>query len=84
MALFFDQEWFDAQLRARAATKEDVARLLKLTIDQIQEMWKDQRELMVVTFSEGSSTTAIDQRMRRQYWVKEGGGWHIFYERLLG
>ena len=46
--------------------------------------WNDRRELMVVTFSEGSSPTAIDPRMRRQYWVKEGGDWHIFYERLLG
>ena len=46
--------------------------------------WNDRRELMVVTFSEGSSPTAIDQRMRRQYWVKEGGDWHIFYERLIG
>lgn len=46
--------------------------------------WKDQRELMVVTFSEASSPTASDQRTRRQYWVKEGRDWHIFYERLLG
>jgi hypothetical protein len=46
--------------------------------------WNDQRELMVVTFAESSSPKANDQRQRRQYWVKEGADWHIFYERLLG
>lgn len=45
MALFFDQAWFDAQLKARGATQDDVARLLKLTRDEVNEMWKDQREL---------------------------------------
>jgi transcriptional regulator with XRE-family HTH domain len=45
MALFFDQAWFDAQLKARGATQDDVARLLKLTADEVREMWKDQREL---------------------------------------
>lgn len=45
MALFFDQAWFDAQLKARGATHEDIARLLKLTAGEVWEMWKDQREL---------------------------------------
>jgi transcriptional regulator with XRE-family HTH domain len=45
MALFFDQAWFDAQLKARGATREDVARLLKLSDQEIAELWKDQREL---------------------------------------
>jgi transcriptional regulator with XRE-family HTH domain len=45
MALFFDQAWFDAKLKERGATREDVARLLKLSGEQIAEMWKDQREL---------------------------------------
>ncbi|MDZ4741100.1 MAG: helix-turn-helix transcriptional regulator [Alphaproteobacteria bacterium] len=45
VALFFDQDWFDAKLRERGATREDIARLLQLTADQISEMWKDQREL---------------------------------------
>jgi hypothetical protein len=45
MALFFDQAWFDAQLKAAGATRDDVARLLKLTHDQVTELWKDQREL---------------------------------------
>ena len=45
MALFFDQAWFDAKLKERGATRDDVARLLKLTAEQVAEMWKDQREL---------------------------------------
>ncbi len=45
VALFFDQDWFDAKLRERGATREDIARLLQLSADQVSEMWKDQREL---------------------------------------
>jgi transcriptional regulator with XRE-family HTH domain len=45
MALFFDQAWFDARLRELGATREDVARVLKLSSDQVAELWKDQREL---------------------------------------
>lgn len=45
MALFFDQQWFDERLGAIGATADDVARLLKLSGEQVREMWKDQREL---------------------------------------
>lgn len=45
MALFFDQAWFDARLAARGATRDDVAQLLKLSAEQVAELWKDQREL---------------------------------------
>ena len=45
MALFFDQAWFDAQLKAAGASREDVAKLLQLTSQQVAELWKDQREL---------------------------------------
>jgi len=45
MALFFDQAWFDAQLKAAGATRDDVAKLLKLSQEQVTELWKDQREL---------------------------------------
>ena len=45
MALFFDQAWFDARLKELGATRDDVARLLKLSSDQVAELWKDQREL---------------------------------------
>ena len=46
--------------------------------------WKDQRELMIVTFAEKAETSTDPSRTRRQYWMKEDGGWRIFYERLLG
>jgi transcriptional regulator with XRE-family HTH domain len=45
MALFFDQEWFDARLAAMGSTREDLGRLLHLTADEVGELWKDQREL---------------------------------------
>jgi transcriptional regulator with XRE-family HTH domain len=46
MALFFDQDWFDQQLKSIARTHEDVAALLRLTSIQVAEIWKDQRELL--------------------------------------
>jgi transcriptional regulator with XRE-family HTH domain len=45
VALFFDQAWFDAKLKERGTTREDIARLLRLTGEQVEELWKDQREL---------------------------------------
>lgn len=45
MALFFDQAWFDARLKELGATRDDVARLLRLSPEQVAELWKDQREL---------------------------------------
>ena len=45
MALFFDQAWFDAQLKAVGVSRDDVAKMLKLSGEQVAELWKDQREL---------------------------------------
>lgn len=45
MALFFDQDWFDARLKERGASREELGRLLQLSGEQIAEVWKDQREL---------------------------------------
>lgn len=45
MALFFDQDWFEARLKERGASREDLARLLRLSAEQMAEVWKDQREL---------------------------------------
>jgi len=46
MALFFDQAWFDQQLYDTQQTLDDVAGLLELTLEQVKEIWKDQRELL--------------------------------------
>ncbi len=46
MALFFDQDWFDQQLKSIERTHEDVATLLRLSSMQVAEIWKDQRELL--------------------------------------
>ncbi|PKQ02263.1 MAG: DNA-binding protein [Alphaproteobacteria bacterium HGW-Alphaproteobacteria-12] len=45
MALFFDQEWFDAKLREAGRTRDDVASVLGLSRAEVEEIWKDQREL---------------------------------------
>ena len=46
MALFFDQNWFDKQLKNVGRTHEDVSALLRLSPIQVAEIWKDQRELL--------------------------------------
>lgn len=45
MALFFDQDWFDAKLAALALTRDDVAATLRLMRSEVDEIWKDQREV---------------------------------------
>ena len=45
MALFFDAEWFDAKLQARGTTRQALADQLVLTMNELGELWKDQREL---------------------------------------
>jgi len=45
MALFFDSEWFDARLAALGLQRADIATALGLNLEQISEVWKDQREL---------------------------------------
>jgi hypothetical protein len=45
MALFFDAEWFDAKLQARETTRQELADHLGITLGELGELWKDQREL---------------------------------------
>jgi len=44
MALFFDSAWFDARLNAAGLSRDNVAAALGLTMEQVNELWKDQRE----------------------------------------
>ncbi len=45
MALFFDQAWFDAKLKSLGFDRSIIASALGLAPDQVDEVWKDQREL---------------------------------------
>ena len=45
MALFFDTDWFDARLGELSLGRADVSAALGLTAEQVNDMWKDQREL---------------------------------------
>ena len=47
MALFFDSKWFDARLSAMGLSHADVSKALGISSEQLGEMWKDQRELLV-------------------------------------
>ena len=47
MALFFDQEWSEARLAEAGLNRDTVAAALGLSGEQVEEIWKDQRELTV-------------------------------------
>jgi hypothetical protein len=45
MGIFFDQDWFDERLRAAGLTRSSMAQAAGLTIDEIEMVFRDQREL---------------------------------------
>lgn len=45
MALFFDAAWFDAQLARLGLARSTIAAALGLGEADVNEIWKDQREL---------------------------------------
>jgi transcriptional regulator with XRE-family HTH domain len=45
MALFFDQEWFDAKLNERGLNRLALAAILGIGSSELDAMWKDQREI---------------------------------------
>jgi len=45
MALFFDADWFDAQLSERGLSREVLAAVAGLRPDELALVFKDQREL---------------------------------------
>ena len=45
--------------------------------------WKDEGNVMVVTYSE-SDPVAGRSRIKRQYWREQDGAWHVVYEGTLG
>jgi transcriptional regulator with XRE-family HTH domain len=45
MALFFDGSWFDGRLAAVGLSRANIAAALGLTVSELAEIWKDQREL---------------------------------------
>ena len=45
MALFFDQEWFDARMRERGLNRPALAAILGISTCDLDAIWKDQREI---------------------------------------
>lgn len=45
MGLFFDQDWFDGRLKAAGLTRGALAQAAGLTIDEVEMVFQDQREL---------------------------------------
>ena len=45
--------------------------------------WKDDRDVVVVTFTE-SAPSSGRPRLKRQYWLENAGTWQVIYEGSLG
>jgi hypothetical protein len=45
MGLFFDQDWFDERLRTSGQTKGALAQAAGMSLDEVEMVFRDQREL---------------------------------------
>jgi transcriptional regulator with XRE-family HTH domain len=45
MGLFFDQDWFDERLKAAGLTRASIAQAAGMTVDEVEMVFRDQREL---------------------------------------
>jgi hypothetical protein len=45
MGMFFDSDWFDDQLKASGLTRASMAQAAGMTLDEIEMVFRDQREL---------------------------------------
>lgn len=45
MGIFFDQDWFDDRLRAAGLTRASLAKAAGMTIDEVEMVFSDRREL---------------------------------------
>ena len=45
MGIFFDQDWFDARLTAAGLTRGSMAQAAGMTIDEVEMVFADRREL---------------------------------------
>ncbi len=45
MGIFFDQDWFDARLKAAGLTRGAIAQAAGMSIDEVEMVFSDRREL---------------------------------------
>lgn len=62
MGIFFDQDWFDARLKAAGLTRAAMARAAGMTVDEIEMVFRDQRELDQVEMQAIARMLSADPR----------------------
>jgi hypothetical protein len=62
MGIFFDQDWFDERLKAAGLTRAAMAQAAGMTIDEIEMVFRDQRELENVEVQAIARVLAADPR----------------------
>ncbi len=70
----------DADLSRAERKRVSQALASPATIDAESVVWwKDDREVVVVTYTE-TSTNQLRPRLKRQYWLRNEGSWKVFFE----
>ena len=86
--------FYSADFNGNGKTLTEWTPLLKAELDrargrevQLKDVsylrWTDSADTMVVTFGEVSSGARTGS-VKRQYWVRQGSRWKIFYEGVIG
>ncbi len=62
MGIFFDQDWFDARLKAVGLTRGSIAQAAGMTIDEVEMVFSDRRELEADEVRAIARVLAVDPR----------------------
>lgn len=62
MGIFFDQDWFDARLKAAGLTRGAIAQAAGMTIDEVEMVFSDRRELESGEVHAIARVLAVDPR----------------------
>ena len=62
MGIFFDQDWFDGRLEQAGLTRASMARAAGMTIDEIEMVFADRRELEGPEIHAIARVLAVDPR----------------------
>jgi len=62
MGIFFDQDWFDARLKAAGLTRGSIAQAAGMTIDEVEMVFADRRELETSEVHAIARALSVDPR----------------------
>lgn len=82
LAAFYSQEFSNGSNTDKTRLRIDLTSRPAQIKDLSVLSWRDEREVLVVTFGQVLQGERSGRTLR-QYWSKEGGQWKIFYEGVI-